>query len=162
MGLLRYCLINILIAVIVAGSLFDIITRKEHWPFSPYDMYSGVVRDRSLTLLRLYGVREGKPSEELPLLEFQSIQPFDNARLRFALAQMVRDENREQLLREALQDCLRRYAALGVAARHSGPPLEGIRLYRVYWTLDPSALNLNAPDNKELLSEVSKFVKDRN
>jgi hypothetical protein len=113
-----------------------------------------------LTLLRLYGVRERKPSEEIPLFDFQAIQPFDNARLRFALGQMVRDENREQLLAEALEDCLRRYAALRAAARHSGPPLEGMRLYRVYWKLDPWALNLNAPDHKQLLSEVSKRVKD--
>jgi hypothetical protein len=162
MGSLRYCLVNVLIAVIVVGSLFDLVSRKEHWPFSPYEMYSGIVRNRSLTLLRLYGVLQGKPGEEIPLFEFQFIQPFDNSRLRFALARLDRDENREQLLPEALRDLLSRYAALGFAARHSGPPLEGLRLYRVYWKLDPSALNVNLPDKKELLSEVSNLVMDRN
>ena len=156
LGLLRYCLIHTLIAVVLGGSLFDVITRREDWPFSPYDLYSGVVRDPSLTLLRLYGLPAGRPANEFPLIKIQYIQPFDNARLRFALRQLDRDKNRDPLLAEALRDCLRRYAALGAAARHSGPRLGGIRLYRVRWNLDPRARNLHSPDAKELLYEVSE------
>src|SRR5438552_15395317 len=126
----RYCLINTVIGVIIAGSLLDIATRREHWPFSHYDLYSGHSNEYSLTLLRIYGVTAGETSGELPLYAMRYIQPFDNARLRFALETIDTDPNRSAQLTEALRDCLRRYEALRVSGRHDGPPLRGLRFYR--------------------------------
>lgn len=157
---LRYLLINTLILVIIAGSLFDIVTRKEHWPFSYYDLYSGVSSEYSLTLFRLYGVPQAGASQEIPLYAYRYIQPFDNARLRFALEDMNRNSERDRMLTTALQDCLKRYEALRSAGRHHGPPLQGMRLYRVDWKLDPWARNLDSPDEKKLLFEISKPFKD--
>jgi hypothetical protein len=59
-----------------------------------------------------------------------------------------------------LQDCLKRYEALRSAGRHHGPPLQGMRLYRVDWKLDPWARNLDSPDQKKLLFEISKPFED--
>jgi hypothetical protein len=157
----RYLLINTLILVIIAGSLFDVVTRKEHWPFSPYDLYSGVSRHYSLTLLRLYGVLEAEPFREIPLYAYRYIQPFDNARLRFALETMDVDPERVPELTEALRDCLRRYEALRAVGRHNGPSLRGMRLYRVDWKLDPWARNLEFPDRKQLLFEISQPPKGK-
>ncbi len=65
MGKACYRFINLLIGVLIAGSLFDIAPRREHWPFSPYDLYTGASNEYSLTLLRLYGVTAGKTPSEL-------------------------------------------------------------------------------------------------
>jgi len=157
----RYFIINTVIGIIVAGSLFDIATRREHWPFSYYDLYSGASNEYSLTLLRLYGVTESETPGEFPLYSFRYIQPFDNARLRFALDTIDAGPNRNERLSEALRDCLRRYEALRVSGRHDGPPLRGIRFYRVYWRLDPWARNLDFPDRKDLLFEISQSGKGR-
>ena len=161
LGGARYRLINTFIFVLIAGSLFDIVTRKEHWPFSPYDLYSGVSQDYSLTLLRLYGVLEAEPSREIPLYAYRYIQPFDNARLRFALEDMNRSTGRDQALTRALEDCLKRYDALRASGRHDGPPLRGMRLYRVDWKLDPWARNLDLPDRKTLLFEILKPIHNK-
>ena len=156
LGKQRLWLIYTVIALITVGSLFDIVTRTEHWPFSPYDLYSGVLRQHSLTLLRLYGVTEGEAPEEMALFAFRYIQPFDNARLRFALMGMYHDANREKLLSEALQDRLIQYEELRLADRHDSPPLQGIRLYRLYWKLDPWARNADLPDRKDLIFEIMR------
>jgi hypothetical protein len=156
MGKARYRFINMLIGVLIAGSLFDIATRREHWPFSPYDLYTGASNEYSLTLLRLYGVTAGKTPSEFPLYAKRYIEPFDNARLRVALENIDTDPNRSAKLTEALRDCLRRYEALRASGRHDGPPLRGIRFYRVYWKLEPWARNLDFPDRKELLFEISQ------
>ena len=153
LGTLRYWLINTLIGTITVGSLFALATRREYWPFSPYDLYSGVSRNYSLTLLRLYGVFDGEAGE-IPLFAFQYIQPFDNARLRIALGEMDRAPNRDQLLAAALQDCLKRYETQRLAGRHAGPPLQRIRLYRLHWQFHPWALNVSDPERRELLFEV--------
>jgi hypothetical protein len=147
------------IVVIAGGSLFDIALDTEHWPFSHYEMYSWIDRDYSLTRPRLFGVVESEPPHEIPLWEFQYIQPFDNARLHTALGRIHRSPTRKQRLSEALHDVLVRYEALRHAGRHNGPPLEGIRLYELYWMLDPWARNADRPDRQELILEVMDPVK---
>jgi hypothetical protein len=147
------------IVVIAGGSLFAIVTDTEHWPFSPYAMYSWIDRDYSLTRSRLFGVTESEPPHEIPLWEFQYIQPFDNARLHTALARIHRSPTPKQRFSGALHDVLVRYEALRHAGRHHGPPLQGIRLYELYWKLDPWARNADQPDRQELILEVMDPVK---
>jgi hypothetical protein len=150
----RVCFVYLIIAVLVGGSLYDLARDSEHWPFSQYGMYSEVQRDPSLSVMRLFGVTRGK-SQEIPMLRFDYVQPLDQSRLRWAFEDMNYRPNREQRMRTALSDCLVRYELLRQAGRHQGPPLEGIRLYRVYWQLDPWARNADQPNRKELLFEVS-------
>ena len=45
-----------LMATLVIGHLYDIATRREHWPFSPYPMYSHLNSDRVLDAPRIVGV----------------------------------------------------------------------------------------------------------
>jgi len=137
-------------AIIIGGALSDLVRDTEHWPFSQYPMFSQTEVTRTFSMLRLYGVLEQSPSVEVPLDNNLYLQPFDNSRLPEAL------ENAAKINRldEAVTNCLTRYEALRRAGRHNGPPLVGMRLYRLTWTLDPSASNVDQPDRKELLTKV--------
>jgi len=146
----RLLLVYTLYAVIVGGSLFDLIKDTEHWPFSQYAMYSQTEKFRSYTRLRLFGVTQ--EGAEIPLYDIRYLQPFDNSRLAAAL-ELVAQKHQ---LKEAVLDCLLRYEALRRAGRHNGPALQAMRLYRVSWVLDPWATNIDHPDRKDLLVEVQQ------
>lgn len=148
------------IALVSVGSLFCIAAPAERWPFSAYRMYADVKREPRLELLRLFGVTGGDNPVEIPLLAFQYIQPFDQSRQRLVFTKISKDPQRQDLLPEALLDCLLRYESLRQDGRHSGPPLQGVRLYRLSWELDPWARNVDQPNRKELLQEATLPVKE--
>lgn len=151
---LRFLLVHALITFLIGGSLFDTLNRKEHWPLSSYPMFSAAKRDPSSVTWRLFGVTGvGEMGREIPLFDFQYIQPFDQIRLSFAFSRMAYDPNHQQLLSEALRNCLLRYEALRRAGRHDGPPLRVIRLYRLQWQLDPWAINVDSPSYRKLIAE---------
>lgn len=152
----RIWLANAVIAVIIGGSLFEYLAGAENWPFSRYPMYSGVQRERSFSVLRLFGVTDEERPHEIPLTDFRYIQPLDEIRLWIASDRMLRHPNSQQLLSEALRDCLARYEALRLAGRHEGPPLQGIRLYRLSWELDPWARNIEQPDRRDLILGIGR------
>jgi len=137
-------------AVILGGALSDLVRDTEHWPFSPYPMYSGLATSNTLSALRLFGVVQRSPLVEIQLDSGLYLQPFDNSRLGDALEYALRENS----AREGVADCLARYEALRRAGRHDGPSLVAMRLYRVTWTIDPSPNDLDHPDRKELLMEV--------
>jgi hypothetical protein len=156
----RRCVVYAALAVICAGSLVDLATDSEHWPFSQYAMYSDVKREPyELRQLRLFGVPAA--GEEFALRQFEYIQPFDQVRLRLMLSALRTDPRRQPLLTTALQDCLTRYETLRRAGRHSGPPLAGVRLYELHWRLDPWARNADRPDSRTLVLEVPRSQPER-
>lgn len=138
-------------AVIVGGSFYDFAADRETWPFSQYPMFSFIDAppNGKFTILRLYGVTP-QPSVEFPLDRNEYLEPFDNSRLQNALERNIG----QQQLAIGLKDCLRRYDALRASGIHQGPALQSLRLYRVTWTPNPQASNLNAPDSTEFLGEV--------
>jgi hypothetical protein len=150
----RIWLFCLLAAIITGGSLFDLLRDSEHWPFSPYSMYSSLVTSPTLTTLRMYGVTEGESQTEFPLSDNRYLQPFDNSRFPSAIDDIIRDPKRRYLLDDAVRDCLLRYEALRRAGLHNGPPLQAIRLYRVFWALDSRARNVDQPDRKDFIVEV--------
>jgi hypothetical protein len=143
-------------AIILGGGLSDLVRDTEHWPFAQYAMFSETEMSNTYTMFRLYGVLDESPLVEVPLDSDLYLQPFDNSRLTPAL-QYAAKNNR---LDEAVTNCLVRYDTLRRAGRHNGPPLVAMRLYRVTWTLEPSAGNVDRPDHKELLAEVRETYKD--
>jgi len=140
---------------ITAGSLTEIALdppyRREHWPFSQYQMYSELPKKASQAR-RLYGVVSGS-GLEVPLWDKPYIDPFDHSRLWFSWDRLDRSSERERLLPIALRDCLDRYESRRVAGRHDGPRLEAGRLYLVHWTLDGEASAADTP-RRELIWEV--------
>ena len=59
-------------------------------------------------------------------------------------------------MNEALLDTLTRYEQLRLAGRHNGPPLQGLRLYKLGWRRDNRAENVDRPDRQELVAEVEQ------
>jgi len=102
----RLWLVYGVMTLILGGSLYDIFTDTEHWPFSPYSMYESVERYRSLEILRVYGVTAGDVPGEIPLWEPQYLHPFDNSRLRAVLRWMQGSARRTHRVGDALEDIL--------------------------------------------------------
>jgi hypothetical protein len=62
----RFVAVNALVAVLLAASAYDIATGREHWPFSPYPMFSSVERSWTLDSLLLTGVAADSSGREFP------------------------------------------------------------------------------------------------
>ncbi len=152
----REFLVYAVIFIIIGGSVFDIITQREHWPFSPYSMFSTVRREYSLTRLRLFGLTDIDSSRELPLNEPRYIQPLGDKHIQRVMSIKKKPDNvsYESYVEEALRHILTRYEALRIAGEHDGPELRGIRLYRYQWKLDPWIRNVERPDRGELILEI--------
>jgi glucosyl-dolichyl phosphate glucuronosyltransferase len=150
----RVVLAAALVTATAFGSLYDIATDQEHWPFSPYAMFSYVEDQPTLRVLRLFGVTGDASLAEFPLLDSRFIQPFDQCRLATALAGTYYNVARRPSITLMLRDVLERYERLRLAGFHDGPPLQAIRLYELEWTLDPRAANLTVPDRRQQLAEV--------
>jgi hypothetical protein len=157
----RSWLVHALFAFIVGGHLFEIATgagmsTPEHWPFSAYPMYSLVLESNAMHGFRVFGVIDqdvdGEADDELILNDFAYLRPFDRSRLGQAL-ESIWKRGDEDVLREALIDCLSRYERHRVLGQHHGPRLNGLRLYRLTWTSDPSIAQ-SAPLKRELLFAV--------
>ena len=141
-----------LIAFILGGSLLDCVRDTEHWPWSCYPMYSYPETATTFDDYRLYGVPKDNPDTEISLfLDERYLQPFDQSRLSLVLEESLWKPD----LREGLENCLTRYEALRRGGRHEGPELVKLRMYHVFWTLDPAGANIEKPDRKELIEEVT-------
>ena len=153
MSMGRLAVAGAVIAGTAGGSIYDIATDREHWPFSPYAMFSNVEREPTLDALRLFGVTR-EQAREIPLLDGRLIQPFDQRRLTTAFERTYNNPARRGLTDSMLRDVLAHYERLRSAGEHDGPPLQAVRLYDVRWKLDPNAANVSTPDHRRLLGEV--------
>ena len=151
----RLVLVHVGLFTLVAGSAFDILTGREHWPFSPYGMFSGVEDDTTALRMYLYGVPEGSDEGEVPLLEEAYLRPFSMIRLHSAFRKLQHRPASDSLLQVAVRDVARRYERRRAAGQHGGPPLGRLRLYAVHWRLEPDARNAARPDRREFVVEVN-------
>ena len=148
----RVAFVYLLLAVLIGGSMYDIRTGREHWPVSPYPMFSIVEHEASLRCLRIVGVGAG--GREVTLLDSHLIAPFDQCRLTSALSRTYTDAARRSQIHEQLRDCLDRYEERRRAGLHDGEPLAGVRLYEMQWTLQPDAANAETPDSRRFIDAV--------
>lgn len=148
----RVRIIYLVGSVLVVGSLYDIATDTEQWPLSQYSMYRTVRWRDQVTKWHLFGVHEGG---EIPLTAQPYFRPFTRSLLLTTLRQRWSKPNRTELLDEALLNFLALYQASRRDGFHDGPPLTGLRLYQLTWTLDHAVHKKAArPDEKELAHEV--------
>lgn len=145
---------NLIIAGLIGGSAYDIVSDQEHWPFSQYPMFSVTWRSPSFTLLRLFGVTAD--GREFPLDANSYIAPMDLSRLPKALKKILQEEDGQHRIQTALADCLRRYDQLAADGRHAGPPLTAVRLYELEWTIHPQADNVDRPDRRDFVAEFRR------
>jgi len=150
----RLVVVHLLIAVVLGGSAYDILTRQEHWPFSNYPMFAQIHRSSVLNWYRLYGVESDE--REIPIVEPAYLWPLDQSRLSIGLKTVAEQADGPAKLREAVNDALNRYDQRRRAGAHSGPELRGMRLYAVQWDVVPYAANLDHPVSRKLLVEVWK------
>jgi len=75
MSRIRGLLVHLLIAGVIGGSLYDIATRQEHWPFSDYPMFA-LVQQRPVldNWFRLYGVTFD--NREVAILKYSELWPW--------------------------------------------------------------------------------------
>jgi hypothetical protein len=150
----RMVLVWTLMVVLIGGSLYDIVTNREHWPLSPYPMFSRVDLRPAVESLRLFGVTQERVPREIALLDEELIKPFDQCRLSTALQATYNNPARRALTETLLRDVLLRYESRRVNGEHTGPPLQAVRAYHVTWALDSQARNVDTPDVKRMLAEV--------
>jgi hypothetical protein len=156
----RFWLVNGLIAFIGAGHLYDIATGKEHWPFSEYPMFARLRVLRKHGQFRLVGVTDEAASREV-VLRHRQYGPFDPPRFARAMRQLRSRAARRQKSNEVLAYVLDQNELLRRSGRHRGPPLRGIRLYRVSWKVDPLLRNVDRPDERHLLAKFMRPVEAR-
>src|SRR5262245_36887803 len=154
MSAARRSVVNLFLVVLIGGSLYDIVSDQEHWPFSQYPMFSGIWRDTSFSWYRLVGVRDD--GRELTLDRAAYIRPFDQSRMHLALVRLARGPDAARVLRNAVANCLDRYERMRQRGQIDGPPLRGMRLYLFEWRIDPLARNVDSPDRRQLIAEVSE------
>lgn len=150
----RLVTVQALVALIVGASAFDIVTGQEHWPFSPYPMFSSVESSRTLDSLLLVGVPADPGAGEFPLRAGAFIAPFDQCRLNTALLRARSAHDDGARLHAMLEDSFSRYEDQRRRGAHDGPPLRAVRVYDAHWELAPDAGNANTPERTRLLDEV--------
>lgn len=154
MSKFRMAIVNLLLVLLIAGSIYDIVTDQEHWPFSQYPMFSGVWRATTFRWYRLVGVRED--GREVTLDDRHYIEPFDQSRLHAAFVRLAERPDAARDLHAAVANCLERYERQRLTGRHDGPALHEMRLYQFEWRLDPDARNVDTPDARHLIAEAAR------
>jgi hypothetical protein len=150
----RLAIVLILMAVMVGGSICDIVFDREDWPFSQYPMFSTVDLRPTLQAIRVVGVTRGTVPREIPLMDDRSIGPLDQCRLSTALARTFNNPSRRPLGPAMLRGVLDLYEARRASGENEGPPLDAVRAYDMTWTLGADAGNVDRPDVRRLIAEV--------
>ena len=88
---------------------------------------------------------------QAPLADRTAYRPLALSQVEMTLAHAD-----ERGIAEALEDLLGRYETRRRAGGHQGPPLAGLRLYRMTWGIDPRAANRDRPLSRELLGETRR------
>lgn len=146
----RVRLVNGVVAALVLGHLMEIVRQTEHWPFSNYPMWARVSTEWHETQIVPVGVDADDPAEEVKLTDpaYFAPMPVYYQRLNFRRI-AKKPKERDAVLRGYLD----RYERRRAAGAHRGPPLAGIRLYELYWTMDRSARNVTTPERRTLVYE---------
>lgn len=142
----RLALINTAIVVLIGSHLLALISKLELWPISHYPMYSRLATS-TVVWHGLWGVtQEG----EVALPADIYFAPFRTPRINniLLMARTVEEQN------DALRQLWRRYDELRGRGAHDGPPLLGLRAYRVAWALTPGVTKESQPLARKLMFEI--------
>ena len=142
----RKCVVLMLLAVLVVGHARDVVTSKEHWPFSPYPMYSALQTSRTLHQMRVMGVPASGEAREIPLagtwLEC-TVNAWDEA-----------GQIRPDKIPVAAREYLLAFNRQAHVAGATSTKLKSIRVYEYSWKLSDRSASSGEPDQKRLSIEV--------
>jgi hypothetical protein len=144
--------INAIILGVIGMQLAVVARGGERWPVTPYAMYASEHRGE-ISWYQVYGVTG---TGEFPLDRYAYHPPLDDPRLSFSFAPRPERANTVRAdTGEMLRVVGRLYERARRSGQHDGPVLQGLRVYRVTWLLDPIAANRAQPDQMVLLGEVA-------
>lgn len=133
------------------------VTGREHWPFSPYAMYSTPKAGHQSDKLLLVAVDAA--GRERWLLDADELAPLNRAKVDSVLGR-ARRADRAAGLEVATQASPggRLHGAfvdvVGLVAPHH-PDARRFRLYHAVWEMHPRAANLRTPEVWQRLAEVT-------
>lgn len=139
----RRAVVNVVVLFVLGGHVLSLVLDKEIWPFSPYAMYTRLERGPGHATSVFYGVSEGR---EWALDVRRQLAPFDPVRLVHALRKLP-----EGAQEAAARDLARLYERNRQRGRHDGPPLDEVRLYRLYWDVTPENQPRLIPEERRLI-----------
>lgn len=151
----RRAFISVLLLFYIGGQMFDVILKREDWPFSNYPMYSGV-RGSTISREEVVGVTAGG---EITLKPSKHFAPLDNTRFQRVLKK-IRHKHHGMEYQEALRQLFGRYEELRSLGKHKDPPLLGLRSYQMLWKLQSGARNRDKPDKRRLQFYVHQAPPD--
>jgi hypothetical protein len=152
----RKVLVSLLVAVIVAGHLYDGLRDNgpyylSHWPFHSFHMFSTLSRARHVAVRRIMGVDQAGNDVSLSDPAYSEPILIYHVRLKFDRAFELR-KGRCEALRKMSQEYLARYERHRKAGRHAGPLLAGLRLYEFRWNhVESWAQHASQADQKIVL-----------
>jgi hypothetical protein len=159
----RRWLVYVILAVIVVPHLYEVAVQKEHWPFSPYQMWSkpsvgwdvkremlrGVTadgREVPLTPKHLYPIpyqmvvvnmqHASKAVSDMESATAESAKLAAKGDAAGAAEFTKTAERKKADADRIVGGLLEHYTQRLEKKQHDGPPLMGIRLYQVTWGMD--------------------------
>lgn len=145
----RRVVLSALFLFYIGGQTFDVVLKREDWPFSNYPMYSGV-RGSTISREEVVGVTA---NGEIKLKPTKHFAPLDNTRFQRVLKK-IRHKNHGKDYQDALRQLFGRYEELRTLGKHKDPPLLGLRSYQQFWKLQSGARNRGTPDARRLQFHV--------
>jgi hypothetical protein len=125
----RIWLVMGVVAILVAGHANDLLTQREHWPFSMYPMYAIAQTDYEMKLMKLAGVTDENPPREL-------IVDGGGRWMRGTLGKFAQGPSKNvKRLRKGFEQYLQKYDERLKAGEPGLMPLKGLRLYEYKWDL---------------------------
>jgi hypothetical protein len=146
------------ISLMIGAHLLAIAVKFDDWPLSYYGMFSTIAR-RDAGFPLLYGVTAEGHEVVLPL--HSHFAPFNRTMLGNSLrkldqaARRTRKKRNPQQVTPAIESLLALYELNRERGRHAGPEIVAMRLYRCKFQLDPQLANLEAPEHREFVCEVT-------
>ena len=150
----RQLVLNGAILAIVGISAVQIVLGRDDLPFSSYKMYSQPHKEYTLSEIRLIGVTSDQ--DEIPLSDRSYLYPFGHAQTREAIRKLRKHGGGDEEVARILRYVFARYSARQARGEHTGPPLDGIRVYEMAWHLDRDKSTLEDPFRRTLLGEYLK------
>lgn len=142
------------------GQAVDMISFREHWPWSPYKMYAQA-KGNTHTVFEVWGVlAEPLPdgTTEVMLKPHGYVIP----RASFKATYGTGKGSSRRKAQAEFDEFFAKYQKLRQRRGPSvGPELKAMRFYKITWTLLPGAPNINNPDEREVALETGQGRKAR-
>ncbi len=136
----RRRLISAAIWLFLACCSFEVLTGREHWPFSPYPMFSSVEEPTQVVRYRAWGLPvDDRLGRHIELADPDWIAPLHHVRLNSALKKMADAPRPEAAYAASAREILQRYEHRRRQGHHDGPALRGVRLVALTFAVPATA-----------------------